>query len=90
MRAAQTGRILVCDEVDKAPLEVICVLKGLIGDGELVLHDGRRLLSMDRALLDYSRSVSLTSASLYWLTAPVTPSKATHSSGSVATSSPAT
>lgn len=35
------------------------MLKGLIGDGELVLHDGRRLLSMDRALLDYSRSVSL-------------------------------
>lgn len=49
MRAAQTGRILVCDEVDKAPLEVICMLKGLIGDGELVLHDGRRLLSMERA-----------------------------------------
>jgi hypothetical protein len=53
VRAAQTGRILVCDEVDKAPLEVICVLKGLIGDGELVLHDGRRLLSQERARLEH-------------------------------------
>eukprot|EP00428_Durinskia_dybowskii_P062357 CAMPEP_0170375242 /NCGR_PEP_ID=MMETSP0117_2-20130122/11058_1 /TAXON_ID=400756 /ORGANISM="Durinskia baltica, Strain CSIRO CS-38" /LENGTH=1559 /DNA_ID=CAMNT_0010630307 /DNA_START=124 /DNA_END=4803 /DNA_ORIENTATION=+ len=53
VRAAQSGRILVCDEVDKAPLEVICVLKGLIGDGELVLHDGRRLLSPLRAQQEY-------------------------------------
>jgi len=56
VRAAQTGRILVCDEVDKAPLEVICMLKGLIGDGELVLHDGRRLLSMTRARRDFDRA----------------------------------
>lgn len=57
VRAAQTGRILVCDEVDKAPLEVICMLKGLIGDGELILHDGRRLLSMSRARVDFDRAI---------------------------------
>jgi hypothetical protein len=60
VRAAQTGRVLVCDEVDKAPLEVICVLKGLIGDGELVLHDGRRLLSRQRAVQAYQRHLSTT------------------------------
>lgn len=58
VRAAQTGRILVCDEVDKAPLEVICVLKGLIGDGELVLHDGRRLLSQQRARQEHRQHTS--------------------------------
>ena len=59
VRAAQTGRILVCDEVDKAPLEVICMLKGLIGDGELVLHDGRRLLSMVRAQAEYEHALKI-------------------------------
>lgn len=32
------------------------MLKGLIGDGELVLHDGRRLLSMTRARRDFDRA----------------------------------
>ena len=54
VRAVQTGRVLVLDEVDKAPLEVVCVLKGLIGDGELVLYDGRRILSFERAMKQYS------------------------------------
>ena len=53
VRAVQTGRVLVLDEVDKAPLEVVCVLKGLIGDGELVLYDGRRILSFERAMKQY-------------------------------------
>lgn len=35
-------------EADKAPVEVICVLKMLVEDGELVLYDGRRLLSPTR------------------------------------------
>jgi von Willebrand factor A domain-containing protein 8 len=43
--AARTGRIVVIDEVDKAPLEVVCLIKNLIEDGELVLYDGRRLVS---------------------------------------------
>jgi midasin (ATPase involved in ribosome maturation) len=37
VRAAKTGRTLVVDEADKAPLEVVCVLKGLIEDGEMLL-----------------------------------------------------
>ena len=32
------------------------MLKGLIGDGELVLHDGRRLLSQSRAQQEHSRA----------------------------------
>ncbi|CAE8599856.1 unnamed protein product, partial [Polarella glacialis] len=43
VRAAQYGRVLVLDEADKAPLEVVVVLKSLIEDGQLALPDGRRL-----------------------------------------------
>lgn len=35
-------------EADKAPVEVISILKMLVEDGELVLYDGRRLLSAAR------------------------------------------
>ena len=45
VRAARLGRVLVVDEADKAPLEVVCVLKALAEDGELTLGDGRRLVS---------------------------------------------
>ncbi|OQR83325.1 hypothetical protein ACHHYP_14843 [Achlya hypogyna] len=44
VRAVKEGRTLVVDEADKAPLEVVCVLKGLIEDGEMLLGDGRRIL----------------------------------------------
>ncbi|RHY03179.1 hypothetical protein DYB25_011190, partial [Aphanomyces astaci] len=47
VRAVKFGRTLVVDEADKAPLEVVCVLKGLIEDGEMLLGDGRRIV--DRA-----------------------------------------
>ena len=40
VRAARNGRILVLDEVGKAPVEVVASLKGLIEDGELALSDG--------------------------------------------------
>ena len=43
VRAAKHGRILVLDEADKAPVEVVALLKGLIEDGELALPDGRVL-----------------------------------------------
>ena len=43
VRAAIHGRILVIDEADKAPVEVVALLKGLIEDGELALPDGRVL-----------------------------------------------
>ena len=46
--AARTGRILLVDEADKAPLEVVAILKSLAEDGELSLPDGRRLLRRDR------------------------------------------
>eukprot|EP00439_Symbiodinium_sp_Y106_P066358 s1106_g10.t2 len=41
LRAVKAGRCLVVDEADKAPLEVVCVLKALSEDGELSLPDGR-------------------------------------------------
>ena len=44
VRAVRFGRVLVVDEADKAPLEVVCVLKALVEDGELALGDGRRLV----------------------------------------------
>jgi hypothetical protein len=34
------------DEADKAPLEVVAILKGLIEDGQLLLADGRRCASV--------------------------------------------
>ncbi|KAL7519873.1 hypothetical protein ACHAWX_004630, partial [Stephanocyclus meneghinianus] len=43
VRAAKHGRILVLDEADKAPVEVVALLKGLIEDGQLSLPDGRVL-----------------------------------------------
>ena len=52
VRAARDGRVLVVDEADKAPLEVVCLLKALAEDGELVLYDGRRLLSHQRLLAE--------------------------------------
>ncbi len=40
------GRTLVVDEADKAPLEVVIILKGLVEDGEMLLSDGRRIVSV--------------------------------------------
>jgi hypothetical protein len=48
IRAARLGRVLIVDEADKAPLEVVCLLKALAEDGEVILYDGRRLLSRAR------------------------------------------
>ncbi|CAE7247024.1 unnamed protein product [Symbiodinium microadriaticum] len=43
VRAAKHGRVCVLDEADKAPIEVVIILKALVEDGELLLGDGRRL-----------------------------------------------
>eukprot|EP01060_Flectonema_neradi_P023062 TRINITY_DN3129_c0_g2_i1.p1 TRINITY_DN3129_c0_g2~~TRINITY_DN3129_c0_g2_i1.p1 ORF type:complete len:1879 (+),score=356.83 TRINITY_DN3129_c0_g2_i1:191-5827(+) len=43
VKAVKNGHILVVDEIDKAPLEVVGVLKGLIEDKQLILSDGRRI-----------------------------------------------
>ena len=48
VRAVTHGRTLVVDEADKAPLEVVGVLKGLVEDGEMLLADGRRLVDPRR------------------------------------------
>lgn len=41
IQAMQNGRVLVIDEFDKAPAEVVVVLKGLLQDREIRLADGR-------------------------------------------------
>ena len=45
VKAVKEGSILVIDEVDKAPTHVTSNLKSLIEDGEMVLADGRRIVS---------------------------------------------
>lgn len=45
VRSVKLGRTLVIDEADKAPLEVVAVLKGLVQDGQMVLSDGRRIVA---------------------------------------------
>jgi len=39
------GYILVVDEADKAPTYVTAVLRNLLEDGQMVLGDGRRIVS---------------------------------------------
>ena len=62
VRAMSSGQVLVVDEFDKAPVEVVCVLKGLLEDGEILLADGRRFVSAKSVLYDaaepYGTSVS--------------------------------
>lgn len=58
LRAAKFGRVLVVDEADKAPVEVLCLLKMLAEDGELVLYDGRRLLSRERIVQEFPPSLN--------------------------------
>ena len=47
VKAVSEGRVLVVDEADKAPTEVVCLLKTLLEDGEMLLGDGRRILSQE-------------------------------------------
>uniref|UniRef100_A0A673VZ52 von Willebrand factor A domain containing 8 n=1 Tax=Salmo trutta TaxID=8032 RepID=A0A673VZ52_SALTR len=42
------GHILVIDEADKAPTNVTCILKTLVESGEMILADGRRIVSERR------------------------------------------
>ena len=39
------GHVLVVDEADKAPTNVTCILKSLVESGEMVLADGRKIVS---------------------------------------------
>ena len=45
VKALINGRVLMVDEADKAPTEVVCIMKGLLEDGEILLGDGRRFIS---------------------------------------------
>ena len=49
MNTYDLQRVLVVDEADKAPLEVVCILKSLAEDQELFLNNGQRLLSIEKA-----------------------------------------
>ncbi|KAJ3592119.1 hypothetical protein NHX12_007248, partial [Muraenolepis orangiensis] len=48
VKAAKLGHILVIDEADKAPTNVTCILKTLVESGEMILADGRRIVSDPR------------------------------------------
>ncbi|XP_056145237.1 von Willebrand factor A domain-containing protein 8 isoform X2 [Lampris incognitus] len=45
VKAVKLGHILVIDEADKAPTNVTCILKTLVENGEMILADGRRIVS---------------------------------------------
>lgn len=59
IRAARNGHILVLDEADKAPTEVVALLKGLIEDGQLSLPDGRVLCYDDSDVHDDSNRIKI-------------------------------
>lgn len=48
VKAAKLGHILVIDEADKAPTNVTSILKTLVESGEMILADGRRIISDPR------------------------------------------
>uniref|UniRef100_A0A1A7X2M3 von Willebrand factor A domain-containing protein 8 n=3 Tax=Iconisemion striatum TaxID=60296 RepID=A0A1A7X2M3_9TELE len=45
VKAVKLGHVLVVDEADKAPTNVTCILKTLVESGEMILADGRRIVS---------------------------------------------
>jgi MoxR-like ATPase len=62
VKAMIHGRVLVIDEFDKAPTEVVVILKALFEDGEILLADGRRFVREDSPILQ-QRASSLSSDS---------------------------
>ncbi|XP_071482388.1 von Willebrand factor A domain-containing protein 8-like [Diadema antillarum] len=50
VKAVKYGHTLVVDEADKAPTHVTCVLKALVESGEMLLADGRRIVSAHSGL----------------------------------------
>lgn len=59
VKAMRHGRILVIDEFDKAPTEVVIVLKALLEDGDILLGDGRRFVSANHPMACHGQSESL-------------------------------
>lgn len=45
LKAVKHGHVLVVDEADKAPTHVTCILKTLVESGQMILSDGRRIVS---------------------------------------------
>lgn len=45
VKAVKYGYVLVIDEIDKAPINVTCILKSLVETGEMWLSDGRKIVS---------------------------------------------
>jgi MoxR-like ATPase len=45
VKAVKFGYTLVIDEIDKAPINVTCILKSLVETGEMWLSDGRKIVS---------------------------------------------
>ncbi|KAG2378887.1 hypothetical protein C9374_008035 [Naegleria lovaniensis] len=60
VRAVKYGRILVLDEIDKCNIETVSILKSLIEDGNMVLGDGRTIVTMK----EYERRRQLQEANL--------------------------
>ena len=52
VRAVRNGYVLVVDEADKAPVEVVTILKSLIEDAEMVLADGKKIVPHGSPLAD--------------------------------------
>ncbi|KAI8991241.1 AAA domain-containing protein [Mycotypha africana] len=52
VKAVRDGTILVVDEADKAPTYVTAVLKSLVEDGQMLLGDGRRIISKESDIQD--------------------------------------
>ena len=57
VKAMINGRILLIDEFDKAPTEVVVVLKALLEDGEILLADGRRFVRSNSQLLGTANNI---------------------------------
>lgn len=45
VKAVKNGHVLVIDEADKAPVHVTCILKSLVETGEMILSDGKRIVT---------------------------------------------
>ncbi|XP_072301028.1 von Willebrand factor A domain-containing protein 8 [Eucyclogobius newberryi] len=57
VKAVKMGHILVIDEADKAPTNVTCILKTLVESGEMILADGRRIVSDPREPTDRPNTI---------------------------------
>ncbi|XP_015436768.1 PREDICTED: von Willebrand factor A domain-containing protein 8 [Dufourea novaeangliae] len=59
VQAVKLGHVLVVDEADKAPTNVTCILKTLVESGEMILSDGRRIVSSKNASKENSNIIAL-------------------------------